>query len=326
MRKTNKVTEMKTTNQEQMEISKKDLAWDQMLNSVQHVGKEKYVWVPMDLLYVDESIQRIDDYSKAKVQQLAMEWDDNLCDPIQVSIHPEEKKCSIINGMHRYLAANIKGMSGLTARLLELSSNPEERIVQEATIFVMQYENTERLSIMQRHKANVKRGVFENVALERIVNMPEFKDEIYLKKGDRRGVSTKDKVLVAPAPILNAIKKYGEAFAIDVFTVLRDARWNIAKRGLNSTSINAVIGVLSLHPQYRKQIVEILPKYMKNITPDIMDFEATKAYGSRRIFERRILYLEDQVCDYLGIDRIYLLKEVAKRENGNLERFKTPAA
>lgn len=84
MRKANKVTEMKAAGQEQMEVTKRDLAWDQMLNSVQHVGKEKYVWVPMDLLYVDESIQRIDDYSKAKVQQLAMEWDDNLCDPIQV--------------------------------------------------------------------------------------------------------------------------------------------------------------------------------------------------------------------------------------------------
>lgn len=327
MKKTNKVTEIKATAaQETVDTQNRELAWDQMINSIQHVGREKYVWIPMELLYVDDTIQRIDDYSKSKVEQLASEWDDNLCDPIQVSVHPEEKRCSIINGMHRYLAASIKGMRGLSARLLELSSDPEERIIQEATIFVMQYENSERLTVMQRHKANVKRGIYENVVLDRVINMAQFKGEITLKTSTRRGISTKDKTLLAPSPVLSAIRKYGEEFIVDVFTVLCNSRWNITNRGLNSCSVNAIIGVLSLYPEHRKQIVEILPNYLKNITPDVMDFEATKAYGKRKENERRILYLEDQICDYLGIDRTYLVKDVLEREKGHIERFNNSVA
>ena len=142
------------------EIKAREALFQLTLSNVQKIGNKHFVSVPLSLLFVDEAFQRMDDSSPRVINRLVENWDDNKMDALRVSPHYETNNFSIIDGFHRYTAASEKGIQNLTVEVLQgLSSDVQERLVQEATIFATQNDESESLTIVQKHKANVLRGI-----------------------------------------------------------------------------------------------------------------------------------------------------------------------
>lgn len=94
--------------------AEKDMLWDVILHNQQTIGGKQFGYVPLDAMFLDKRIQR--EQNMNKVNWLVRNWNANLMEPLKVSMHPEEKRCSIINGGHRYLAMQQLGITGIYKR------------------------------------------------------------------------------------------------------------------------------------------------------------------------------------------------------------------
>lgn len=281
--------------------AEKDMLWDMIMHNIQTVGNKQYVYIPLDALYLDKRIQR--EQNMEKVNWLARNWDSNKMETLTVSLHPEEKMASVLNGGHRLLAAKILGLFGLECELAQgLSDNPDKRIIEEATIFATQGDGTTNLTPPHKHNANVLRGVSENVAVEKLVK----KYNIELKPNlAARGIKNATGMLTGFQEALAIAKVSGEDALDNTLYIICESRWNLAVNGLGRDALRITNNIMRLHPEYKKEIADLLIKKYTQITPQQLFAEAHTKYPLRRNAERLLMYVEDWVCDELGITRTY---------------------
>lgn len=276
------------------------------------VGNKRYanILTDEDVIFADKRIQRDNDTSRAKkkIRNLAENWDINKMDALKVVPHPEEHRFSLVDGYHRLSAAIINGEKSLVCEIITgLSDDPEERIIQEATLFATQNDEVDVLAPIERHKANVLRGIPENVIIDELCN----KYGIALKKNPSHGRTQVGQL--AGFTMALQITKTAEKEIIDkTFYVLCESRWNISKLGLSSNAIHMVANILKLHPEYRDEICSLLIKEFTPIEPEQCFSNAYSKYPARKEKERNLLYLEDVVCENLGITRVYSGGKVRK--------------
>lgn len=282
-------------------INTRKKLWDLTMSNVQNVGNKTFVFVPMELLYVDPRFQRAEDSSKAKINQLARNWDDNKLDPLKGSLHPEENFVSVIDGFHRVEAGKILNLPGLVVEVVKgLPENPEQRLIAEATIFATQTDDVSVLTPVQKHKANVLRGIKENVVIDELTT----KYHIMLKKNPSHGrVQTGQ--LAGFSQALSIARTSGEDMLDTVLGILCKARWDMASAGLGSNALYMVWNILRLHPEYATEIADMLPAYLVKLDPHRLFAEAYSKYPSRKEKERILLHIEDAVCAELGLTRVY---------------------
>lgn len=290
----------KLQKQAEQRNAKKQL-WDLTMSNVQKVGGKHYVFAPMELLFVDDRFQRVDENSKAKVNQLVRNWDSNKMDSLKGSIHTDELRISIIDGYHRVMAALVLGLPGLEIEILQnMAKNPEERLVQEATYFATQGDEVSSLTPVQKHKANVLRGIKENLIVEDLIS----KYHITLKKNPTHG-QVQIGQLAGFTMALSIAKGSGQQMLDTVFNVLCMSRWNMARNGLSSNALHVVYNILRLHPSNRTEICSLLVEKFTPIEPNNLFAQAYAKYPTRQEKERNLLYVEDMVCQELNIARVY---------------------
>lgn len=123
------------------EIFKRKQMYETVMNTRHFVGVKEFCFIPLELLEIDDSYQRLNCINKEKIYSLVNHFDQNKCDPIQVSPHPETYTFAVTNGVHRMMCAQIRKESGIEACIMTgLSSDPEQRRIQEAALFC----NTDR--------------------------------------------------------------------------------------------------------------------------------------------------------------------------------------
>ena len=271
------------------------------------VGNKRYasILTDGDIIFADSRIQRDNDTLKAKkkIRNLAENWDINKMDALKVVPHPEEHRFSLVDGYHRLSAAILKGEKSLVCEIITgLSDNPAERLIQEATLFATQNDEVDTLSPIERHKANVLRGIRENVIIDDLCN----KYNIALKKNPSHG-RTQIGQLAGFTMALQFLKHNdnGKEVIDNVFYILCESRWDIAKLGLSSNTIHMVANILKLHPEHQNEICSLLIKEFTPIEPEQLFSKAYSKYPARREKERNLLYVEDVVCETLGITRVY---------------------
>ena len=296
------MAKVNTKLQEQIEKrNARQQLWDLTMSNIQRIGGKHYVFVPMELLFVDNRFQRVDENSKAKVNQLARNWDINKMDSLKGSIHAEELRISVIDGYHRVMAAKALGLSGLEVEILkEMPENPEERLIKEATYFATQGDEVSRLTPVQKHKANVLRGVKENVTVNELIEQYH----INLKKNPTRGRVAAGE-LAGFTTALTIAKNTGREMLDMVLNVLCESRWNMARNGLSANALATVYNMLRLHPEYKTEICSALIRMLTPIEPDQLFAQSYAKYPNRGEKERILLYTEDLICDELGIARVY---------------------
>lgn len=272
-----------------------------VMNNLKQVGRKFYADVPVELLFVDGTFQRTGETSKNKIKNLAAKWNPDKMDALRVVPHPENKSFSVVDGYHRKCAAEINGQESLECEIvLGLSENPEERLVQEATLFATQNDEIDTLTPQEKHNANVIRKIKENIILQELVD----KYDIPLKKPTGRGLAITGQ-LAGFTMALSIAKSGGKEKLDRVFYVLCSSRWNITRNGLCSVVLNTVYNIHRLHPAHEKEITELLIEHFTKIEPEHFLAEAYAKYPSRKEKERTLLVAEDMVCEKLGIERVY---------------------
>lgn len=303
-----KVTFINTRNN-MVEKAPEEKLFELTSSNIQSVGNKKYVYIPMELMFIDERYQRETMSSKLKIKNLANKWNDAKMDSLKVSIHPEEKRFAIIDGMHRFKAAEIIGKSALNCEVIELSTDPEERLVQEATLFATQMDEVDSLTPVEKHKANCLRGVTENVILQEVLN----KYDIPLKTNPSHG-KVKTGHLAGFTTALDISKKAGKNRLDNIFEVITKARWDIASKGMNTWVLHSINAMFALHPEHESEIKEKLIEMFRPIEPEKFFASAMDKYPERKERERLVLYLEDNICSALNIQRVYNGGYVTKRK------------
>lgn len=301
----NTVVETEVKNQ-----SATDKMYDLAVANIQTVGNKSYVFLPLDVVFADDQFQRVDDSSKAKINQLVRNWDSNKMDAIKVSLHPEKKRASAIDGYHRITAAKILGLPGIEAEILkDMPVDEKERLIAEATYFAAQGDDVDTLTPVQKHKANVIRGIKENVVLEKLVT----KYEVPIKKNSAGGTVAIG-YLAGFSQALQILKNGGEEYLDNVLNIICSSRWNLERNGFNSNVLASVYNVLKLHPEHTSEIIKETIEFFKPIKPVKFFACAMEAYSERGTKEQLTLYLEDYLCDKIGMDRMYLKDKKIKRK------------
>lgn len=271
------------------------------MNQINKVGGKLFVFIPLKLLYVDERFQRKGLTSQKKIQNLVNKWDSNKMDALRVSPHPEERCFSVIDGYHRYSAAVLRnGVLGLECELIQgLSEDPKKRLIQEATLFATQNDQVDTLSPFEKHKANVLRGIKENIIVEELTN----KYDIPLKTNKGRGRSAVGYLSGFTRAL--TIAKSGEDVLDYVFSVICESRWNLSATGFSCHVLEAIGHLFMLHPTEMEEVKKALIDYCKPITPMKFFSEAHTKYPERKMSERLTMHLEDYVCEHYNVTRVY---------------------
>lgn len=282
--------------------------YELVMENANQIGNKKFAYIPLKLLFADSRFQRLHKKGGVKVRRLIDKWINAKCDPLRVSPHNDECMFSIIDGYHRFLAAYALGMKRIVCEILEVPEDPVERLKFEATLFATQNDELDKLSPVEKHKANLIIGSGEHIILESLLK----KYNIPLKANSRGG-KVKSGYLAGYTDALAIAKVHGEDTLDRVFAILCESRWNIAKHGFCSHVFRAIKNVLILHPNYSDQIVEEAIKMFKPISPAQFLAESMAAYPRRMNAERTTLYLEDYLCDAIGMERVYLADKGIER-------------
>lgn len=282
-----------------------EMVFRTIMGNLKQVGNKYYASISTEggFLFADERFQRAGlPSSIKKIKALASKWDIKKMDALRVVPHKEECRFSVVDGYHRLEAAKIVGETELVCEIImDISDDPIERLVQEATLFATQKDEVDNLTPIEKHNANVLRGVKANVDLHELVT----KYNIPLKKNPTHGRVKIGALAGFTAALRNIEINNGKQIMDNVFYVICNSRWNIAPGGFSANAINALASMYKLHPVNAKEITEALIEFCKPIEPDKLFASAMDKYPERRTTERNVLYLEDYLCEKLGIARVY---------------------
>lgn len=279
------------------------------INNIQQVGNKMFVSVPLSILAIDPTYQRVE---TSKIASLVRNWDENKMDALRVSLHPEEQLMYIIDGFHRFMAAKEMGKKYLEVEIVkfpdEVMNNPKLRRIAEAKLFAQQNDQVEMLKPNQTHNANVLIGVRENVFLNEMLK--KYGLEISTRGSNKCGVITGYTVS------LKLIRK-DETVYDDTLYVLTEAGWHYNRNGLNMRALRTVYTLIALHKNNRELLKRSLINVLRETTPALLYGCGIAKYPLRNSTEQGILYLEDLVHDATGIEYKYLMDNpyvVAQRE------------
>ncbi len=288
------------------------LAFDLVNDNATLQGGRKYVTIPMELLEIDESYQRIDCINMNKVRSLIKNFDIDKCDPILVAPHPETCTFSVINGSHRLLAFNEKGIKKIGAVIADdLPEDPKKRRIKEARLFCEQDIEVDRLSQAHKHKAYCLMGVKRNLILEKCIkgrklvidnnilkNKGEEKCE-QLKSDGYRFITGYSDMLVAAA------NSRGEELVNTILDIIEKAGWRNLPNGYASYTIRPIAAVINLH-NFDPNVTQAIINVLSRTEPNSFYSDADAAYKSRsNRKEIYTMYLEREVADEMGVEPIY---------------------
>ena len=88
-----------------------------------------------------------------------------------------------------------------------------------------------------------------------------------------------------------------------IFSIIDNAGWNKETNGYVAFVMRALREVWIAHPNDRKEIHRYLSKELRQIDPALFSAEAKAKYPKRDHRVSCVLYVEDLVCDGLGIEK-----------------------
>lgn len=279
--------------------------YNMAVNNMQTIGKKKFVCVPLELLATDSRYQRDAFTKESKINFLVDNWDANLMDPIRVSPHPEEAMFYIVNGFHRVEAMKRLGATTIEAEvLIDMPSDPEQRLVAEAKLFGNQLKAVDKLTPIQSHNANVLAGITANILLERIAE----KYNVNIKPANCQAREKRVNTVTAFATALRVAKK-GEQLLDDIFDIICYAGWNMGTEGFTHWVIQSLSNILSMHPDMREASKTALKEYFRTREVENVLAEAIVKYPLRKKGVQMTLFLEDYLHTTIGMPYVYTKEE-----------------
>ena len=301
------------------------MAYDTVMANYKEVEGKKFVSIPLDLLEIDESYQRLFCINMSKVDDLVKNFDMNKCEPILVSPHPETSTFAVINGTHRVLAFELMNKGSICATLAEgLPNNSNERSKEEARIFCEQGINVDHMAPAHKHKAYVKMGIKKYVILDEcikgrklLLNTHELKN-LDKEKQDIL-ISENWRVLTGYTEALRAAShSKGKEMVTTIFDIIEKSGWHTASNGYGNNVIRPVSAILNMH-DFDPAVTQAIINIFSTMEPELFMSKAHAAYPGRKEKERLTMWLEKAVAKKLGIEPIYTggdMRKVASKYNG----------
>ena len=290
--------------------------YDVTMKTRQFIGAKEFGYVFLENLDFDSSYQREDTVDKNKIKSLAINWDDNAMDPICVVPHPETHSFAVVNGLHRVKAIELRNAmggneikNGCEAMILKgFSTDPEKRRIEEATYFAKQMDQVENLTVAQKHRANVLRGVKRNVILQECI-----KDrKLLISRKEWRNLSDEQKALKSDWGIITGFTELlaaaglpnGKETTNNILDIIEAIKWNQNPWGYKGDIIRTTKTILTIHNNDPK-VVEAIITYFKPMDPKEFISRAYEKFPARKEKERLDMLLEAEVANLLKIEPIY---------------------
>ena len=187
-----------------------------VINNAYSICNKKIASVPVSLMRLDKSYQR--ETNNENIQKLIRDWDNDRCDFLLVSFRDD--KFYVVDGQHRYTAANYKGIEELPCIIFTNLTRE-----QEARLFARQNENVKKLTIYDVFKANIANGdtSIPEIKIDMEINRICEKHGIKVKVTNR--YTHKEKTLRSLSATRRIIKTYGVECAEWIFDTVDNTNW-----------------------------------------------------------------------------------------------------
>lgn len=251
--------------------------------------------VPLSCCFVDSRYQGMRTHKH--LNRLKNKWDERKLTPIILVPHPEEYRFAVVDGQGRCLVAPEKGMDRLNAIILmDAPDDLDERLKFEAEYFIGQDSEVENVKPLEKHLSRVIIGDSAAVSLDKLLN--KYGIKFVATKGNRE-----ESVLGSYTDTYSIVKVHGEKCLDFIFSIIDNAGWNKETNGYATFVMRALREVWIAHPNDRKEIHRFLSKELRQIDPALFSAEAKSKYPKRDHRVSCVLYVEDLVCDGLGIEK-----------------------
>ena len=251
--------------------------------------------VPLSCCFVDSRYQGMRTHKH--LNRLKNKWDERKLTPIILVPHPEEYRFAVVDGQGRCLVAPEKGMDRLNAIILmDTPEDLDERLRFEAEYFIGQDSEVENVKPLEKHLSRVIIGDRAAVSLDKLLN--KYGIKFVATKGNRE-----ESVLGSYTDTYSIVKVHGEKCLDFIFSIIDNAGWNKETNGYATFVMRALREVWIAHPNDRKEIHRYLSKELRQIDPALFSAEAKSKYPKRDHRVSCVLYVEDLVCDGLGIEK-----------------------
>lgn len=251
--------------------------------------------VPLSCCFVDSRYQGMRTHNH--LNRLKNKWDERKLTPIILVPHPEEYRFAVVDGQGRCLVAPEKGMDRLNAIILmDAPEDLNERLKFEAEYFIGQDSEVENVKPLEKHLSRVIIGDSAAVSLDKLLN--KYGIKFVATKGNRE-----ESVLGSYTDTYSIVKVHGEKCLDFIFSIIDNAGWNKETNGYATFVMRALREVWIAHPNDRKEIHRFLSKELRQIDPALFSAEAKAKYPKRDHRVSCVLYVEDLVCDGLGIEK-----------------------
>lgn len=251
--------------------------------------------VPLSCCFVDSRYQGMRTHKH--LNRLKNKWDERKLTPIILVPHPEEYRFAVVDGQGRCLVAPEKGMDRLNAIILmDAPEDLNERLKFEAEYFIGQDSEVENVKPLEKHLSRVIIGDNAAVSLDKLLN--KYGIKFVSTKGNRE-----ESVLGSYTDTYSIVKVHGEKCLDFIFSIIDNAGWNRETNGYATFVMRALREVWIAHPNDRKEIHRYLSKELRQIDPALFSAEAKAKYPKRDHRVSCVLYVEDLVCDGLGIEK-----------------------
>ena len=251
--------------------------------------------VPLSLCFVDARYQGMRTHKH--LNRLRNKWDERKLTPIILVWHLEEHRFAIVDGQGRFIIAGEKGIGRLNAIILmDAPEDPDERLKFEAEYFIGQDSEVENVKPLEKHLSRVIIGDSAAVSLDKLLN--KYGIKFVATKGNRE-----ESVLGSYTDTYSIVKVHGEKCLDFIFSIIDNAGWNKETNGYATFVMRALREVWIAHPNDRKEIHRYLSKELRQIDPALFSAEAKAKYPKRDHRVSCVLYVEDLVCDGLGIEK-----------------------
>ena len=251
--------------------------------------------VPLSCCFVDSRYQGM--RAHKHLNRLKNKWDERKLTPIILVPHPEEYRFAVVDGQGRCLVAPEKGMDRLNAIILmDAPEDLDERLKFEAEYFIGQDSEVENVKPLEKHLSRVIIGDSAAVSLDKLLN--KYGIKFVSTKGNRE-----ESVLGSYTDTYSIVKVHGEKCLDFIFSIIDNAGWNKETNGYATFVMRALREVWIAHPNDRKEIHRFLSKELRQIDPALFSAEAKAKYPKRDHRVSCVLYVEDLVCDGLGIEK-----------------------
>ncbi len=251
--------------------------------------------VPLSLCFVDARYQGMRTHKH--LNRLRNKWDERKLTPIILVWHLEEHRFAIVDGQGRFIIAGEKGIDRLNAIILmDAPEDPDERLKFEAEYFIGQDSEVENVKPLEKHLSRVIIGDSAAVSLDKLLN--KYGIKFVATKGNRE-----ESVLGSYTDTYSIVKVHGEKCLDFIFSIIDNAGWNKETNGYATFVMRALREVWIAHPNDRKEIHRYLSKELRQIDPALFSAEAKSKYPKRDHRVSCVLYVEDLVCDGLGIEK-----------------------